>query len=155
MVQANLALSKKLRPARFSREELIARAEKALDNMREEFAVWIEEEIDDLVVAHAEWCKNPTDPGAASELFRRAHDLKGQAATLGYPIVGRIAASLCHLLGIKDFDWQSVATLAASHINAIKAALRDEIRDETNQTAQALACELEAVIAHIQAGASS
>ena len=31
-------------------------------------------------------------------LFRAAHDIKGEAATFGYPIAGRIAGSLCRLI---------------------------------------------------------
>jgi len=151
MVQNNLALSKKLRQAKLPRELLIARAEQALENMREEFAEWIEEEIDDLATALADWCKTPSDPAAVSELFRRAHDLKGQATTLGYPIVGRIAASLCDLLSINGLGWQEIISLTTSHVNAVRAAVRDEIRDETNQTAAALASELETAVTQILA----
>lgn len=148
--QTSLAQAKNLRPTRVSREELISRAEQALDDMRGEFSDWIEEEIDDLTTAHDEWCKTPTDPAAVSELFRRAHDLKGQATTLGYPIVGRIAASLCQLLSFKGLEWQEIVNLTTSHAHAIRAALRDEIRDETNHTAQTLASALEASVAHMQ-----
>lgn len=155
MARNNLALSKTFRPARIPREELISRAEVALENMREEFVEWIEEEIDDLTTALAEWCKTPTDPAAVSELFRRAHDLKGQATTLGYPIVGRIAASLCELLSIDGLDWQEITSLTTSHVNAVRAAVRDEIRDETNQTAGALATGLETAVADIQASGAS
>ena len=155
MARTNLAQSKKLRPSRVSREQLIARAETALEDMREEFVDWIEEEIDDLTTALAEWCKTPTDPAAVSELFRRSHDLKGQATTLGYPIVGRIAASLCELLSINGLDWQQITSLTTSHVHAVRAAVRDEIRDETHQTAGALATELETAVADIQASVAS
>ncbi|PCJ71662.1 MAG: hypothetical protein COA62_03545 [Rhodobiaceae bacterium] len=155
MARKNLAQSKALRPARIPREELISRAEVALESMRDEFVEWIEEEIDDLTTALAEWCKTPTDPAAVSELFRRAHDLKGQATTLGYPIVGRIAASLCELLSINGLDWQEITSLTTSHVNAVRAAVRDEIRDETNQTAGALATELETAVSDIQASGAS
>lgn len=137
---------KKLLPARVPREELIARAEKAIDNMRDEFAGWIQEEAEDLTKALAAWLETPADPERTDELFLRAHDLKGQAPTLGYPIVGRIATSLCELLGCPQVDPSELIRLTKSHVDAIKAAVRDEVRDETNATAAALASELEATV---------
>jgi chemotaxis protein histidine kinase CheA len=143
-------LSKNLRPARFTRDQLIARAESALENMQEEFSEWIQEEIEELSLASSEWSNSPNDPDRVAELFRRAHDLKGQAPTLGYPIVGRIAASLCELLSISGIDLRELTTLTISHTNAIKAAVRDEVRDDSNNIAAALALELETAVAGIK-----
>ena len=143
-------LSQKLKPARRSRDQLIARAENALENMKEEFAGWMDEEIEDLSTAITQWSALPNDPERLGELFRRAHDLKGQAPTLGYPIVGRIAASLCQLLSLNGIDLHELSNLAQSHTNAIKAAVRGEIRDERNDTALALAIGLEEAVARVE-----
>ncbi|MEQ9519478.1 MAG: Hpt domain-containing protein [Parvibaculum sp.] len=139
--------SKQFKKTNIARDELIARAERAIDNMREEFGTWMEDEITSLAAVMAEWQADFNDQEASAELYRRAHDLKGQAATLGFPIVGRIAASLCELLSLSSMDPQSRITLAKSHVGAINAAVRDEIRDDTNETAKALATELEAAVA--------
>ena len=143
-------LSQKLKPARRSRDQLIARAESALENMKEEFAGWMDEEIEGLSTAVTQWSALPNDPERVGELFRRAHDLKGQAPTLGYPIVGRIAASLCQLLSLDGIDLRELSNLAQSHTNAIKAAVRGEIRDESNDTALALAIGLEGAVARVE-----
>lgn len=148
-------LSPKLKPSRRSREQLIARAENALENMKEEFASWMDEEIQDLSTAVTLWGASPNDPECVGELFRRAHDLKGQAPTLGYPIVGRIAASLCELLSLDGIDLRELSNLAQGHTNAIKAAVRGEVRDESNEIALALAIELEEAVARITAAAAS
>ncbi len=147
--QKTLPLTKKLHSAKFTRDQLIARAENALENMREEFAGWMEEEVELLSVAVAEWEKSPNDPECIGELFRRSHDLKGQAPTLGFPVVGRIAASLCQLLSIDGIDLREMSGLTRNHTNAIKAAVRDEIRDEKDSIASALAAELETAVARI------
>ena len=137
---------KRLFPARVSREKLIARAEEAIESMRHEFAGWIQEETDDLSNALQAWVEAPTNPEKTDDMFRRAHDLKGQAPTLGYPIVGRIASSLCELLGCKNVPAGDMLVLARSHVNAIEAAVRDEVKDDTNATAATLAAELEAIV---------
>lgn len=146
VAQSRKVTPKRLLPARISRDELIARAEKAIDSMRGEFAGWIQEEADDLSKALSAWLEAPADPERTDDLFRRAHDLKGQAPTLGYPIVGRIATSLCELLGCNQVEPAELVSLTKSHVGAIKAAVRDEVRDETNATAAALASELEAAV---------
>ena len=37
-------------------------------------------------------------PATRDELFHAAHDIKGEAATFGYPLVAPAADSLCRLL---------------------------------------------------------
>ena len=139
--------SKQFRKSSIARDELISRAERAIDNMREEFGTWMEDEVASLTSVMAAWLAAPTDEDVSGELYRRGHDLKGQAATLGFPIVGRIAASLCELLTAEQISQSNRITLARSHVNAICAAVRDEVRDDTDETAKALATELEAAVA--------
>ncbi len=146
VAQSRKVTPKRLLPARISREDLIARAEKAIDSMRDEFAGWIQEEAEDLTKALAAWLETPTDAERTDDLFRRAHDLKGQAPTLGYPIVGRIATSLCELLSCRQVDLAELVSLTKNHVGAIKAAVRDEVRDDTNVTAAELASELETAV---------
>jgi len=136
----------KVLPSRTSRDKLIARAEEALDGMRDEFSGWIQEETNDLSNALSAWVNSPQDPERTDDLFRRAHDLKGQAPTLGYPIVGRLANSLCHLLGCKNVEIRDLVVVAQNHVNAIEAAVRGEVRDDTDTTAAALATELENIV---------
>lgn len=142
---------KVLAQSRFSREELIERAESAISEMQGEFATWIVDEINDLTAAQEKWLKAPGDTETVGELFRRAHDLKGQAPTLGYPIVGRIAASLCDLLSCSQIDSNELKRLTLGHVDAVKAAVRDEIKDESEPVAQALAVELENAVQRIAA----
>jgi len=146
VAQSRKVSPRRLLPARISREKLIARAEEAIESMRHEFAGWIQEETEDLSKALLAWVEASSDPEKTDDLFRRAHDLKGQAPTLGYPIIGRIATSLCELLGCKNIDIRELVALARSHVNAIEAAVRDEVRDESDTTAAALATELERAV---------
>lgn len=132
--------------APITRAQRIARAETAIEEMKEEFSGWIQEETEDLLAAQTEWMSAPEDDAARSVFFRRAHDLKGQATTLGYPLVSRIASSLCDLLAEESVEYDECSTLTAQHVAAIKAAVRADIRDTANSTAASLATELEAAV---------
>jgi HPt (histidine-containing phosphotransfer) domain-containing protein len=106
-------------------EDPIARAEKALAGLSDEFAHWMAIECDRLAAAHAAILKDGFTPAARDELFRAAHDIKGDAATFGYPLAAAAAESLCRIIEhAPDID-RVPATLIAHHINAIQAIVRE------------------------------
>src|ERR1700741_139398 len=79
-------------------DDPIARAEEALAGLSGEFNGWVTEECARLAKAHAEIAKHGFDPRLREELFRAAHDIKGGAATFGYPKAALAAESLCRIL---------------------------------------------------------
>src|SRR6201997_1077033 len=66
-------------------DDPVARAEKALADLSGEFKDWMLAEADRLVAAHAAILKNGFGKDANGELFRAAHDIKGDDATFGFP----------------------------------------------------------------------
>ena len=72
----------------------------------------------------------------------RAHDLKGLGATYQYPIVTRIAGSLCKLIDEK-VRMQAPLFLVDGHIDAIRAVVRDKIQTDEHPVGKMLATELE------------
>src|ERR1700757_2202838 len=62
-------------------DDPVARAEQALAGLAGEFKDWMLIEADRLSAAHAAIIKNGFSDKAAEELFRAAHDIKGDAAT--------------------------------------------------------------------------
>ena len=76
-------------------------------------------------------------------LYLRAHDLKGLGTTYGYQLITRIAGSLCRLIDDKDKRVQAPLDLVDAHIDAIKAAVRDEIKSDEHPVGRILVEELE------------
>src|SRR5437867_12168890 len=79
-------------------DDPVARAEKALAGLSGEFKNWMEIEADRLSAAHAAILKNGSSNLTREELFRAAHDIKGGAATFGYPSAGAAAERLCRII---------------------------------------------------------
>lgn len=125
-------------------QKAIARAEAALDNMSAQFAEWIQEELARLIEAWAAYELAPGTPASRNELHRRAHDLKGLAPTYGYPLVGRICASLCKLTGDEHGEIHAPTSLLKAHVDAAKAAVNGKIMGADHPVGLALATELEA-----------
>jgi HPt (histidine-containing phosphotransfer) domain-containing protein len=124
-------------------QRAIARAEEALGKLSGQFADWINEELVHLSNAWAEFEKAPYTPVAKNELHRRAHDLKGLAPTYGYPLVGRICASLCKLTGDEYGEITAPIGLLRAHVDATKAAIHGKVMGENHPVGLALAAELE------------
>jgi chemotaxis protein histidine kinase CheA len=124
----------------------IARAEQALAALAVEFSAWMKNEIKVLDKARdiVRQCGKTQETLAA--LFRAAHDIKGEAATFGYPIAGQIAASLCRLLDELADREHVPLLLVDKHVDAIRAIVREDIKGEGDPTACALVQHLEDLV---------
>ena len=76
----------------------VARAEEALGNLAGEFADWMDRECTKLDEARQLVKAEGFAEETRDALFRCAHDIKGEAATFGFPLVAPPANSLCRLI---------------------------------------------------------
>jgi hypothetical protein len=123
--------------------DAVAKAEAALKALSSNFAEWLADEIARLEAARQTLRREGLTPQAVEGLYFRAHDLKGLGATYEYPLVGRIAGSLCRLLDDPNKRVAPSMLLIDAHIDAIRAAVRDQIRDADHPVGRVLAVELE------------
>jgi HPt (histidine-containing phosphotransfer) domain-containing protein len=126
-------------------DDPVARAEKALAGLSGEFKNWMIVETDRLSAAHAAILKDGFTDAAREELFRSAHDIKGDAATFGYPSAGAAAESLCRIIEhAPDLDGVP-SNLIAHHINAIQAIVRERTKLDTVSMASELSRQLRGI----------
>ena len=124
--------------------DAIAKAEAALKAMSAQFGQWLQDEITKLDQAQAEIRAKGYTPHTAEALYFRAHDLKGLGATYQYPLVTRIAGSLCRMMDDADRRMQAPVAILDAHIDAIRAVVRDEIQTDEHPVGRELAETLEA-----------
>lgn len=127
--------------------DAIAKAEAALKAMSAQFGQWLNDEIVKLDQAQADIRAKGYTPETAEALYFRAHDLKGLGATYQYPLVTRIAGSLCRMMDDADKRMQAPAAILDAHIDAIRAVVRDEIQTDEHPVGRELAETLEARVA--------
>jgi hypothetical protein len=126
-------------------DDPVARAEKALAGLSGEFKNWMIVETDRLSAAHAAILKGGFTDAAREELFRSAHDIKGDAATFGYPSAAAAAESLCRIIEhAPDLD-EVPSNLIAHHINAIQAIVRERTKLDTVSMASELSRQLRGI----------
>lgn len=122
----------------------IKRAETALQQLSSEFGDWVSDEVAKLVSAWEEFETSTGHDAKRDDLHRAAHDLKGLAPTYGYPLVGRIAYSLSRLTDPSLIAIERVPhALLRAHVDAVRAAIHHDIKDENHPVGSVLAAELE------------
>jgi HPt (histidine-containing phosphotransfer) domain-containing protein len=126
-------------------DDPVARAEKALAGLSGEFKNWMTIESDRLTAAHAAVVKQGFTKDNSEEMFRAAHDIKGDAATFGFPSAAAAANSLCRIIEHAPDLGKVPAQLIAHHINAIQAIVRERTRLDTVSTANELSRQLRGI----------
>jgi hypothetical protein len=128
-----------------SEADLVARAEKAVAALSHDFADWLGEELDRLVMARdAVAERGLADDKARGELYRVCHDLRGQAPMLGFPLAARVADGVCGLLDGVALARIPIA-LIDHHVDAMRAIVREKASGEGTPIARTLAQRLSAV----------
>lgn len=121
----------------------VAKAEAALKGLANQFTEWLNDEVRKLEEARANIAAQGMNAETAERLYVCAHDLKGLGGTYEFPLVTRLAGSLCKLMDEEGQRATAPMFLVDAHISAIKAVVRDSIRDERHPVGQALSTELE------------
>jgi chemotaxis protein histidine kinase CheA len=138
-------LRKALKAAADAEEDPVARAEAAMAELSSEFGAWMHAECERLEAARQSVVRLGFTEKTHDELFRAAHDIKGEAATFGFPGLTGIADSLCRLLEHTPEPARVPLTLVDQHVYALRAIAREYGRADTAQMVRALTRRLRAV----------
>jgi HPt (histidine-containing phosphotransfer) domain-containing protein len=123
----------------------VGRAEQALADLSSEFTQWMEMECNRLNAARNQARNSGLSSKSCEELFRAAHDIKGQAATLGFPLIAPVAESLCRLIEHTPEPSRIPLTLIDQHVDGIRAIAHKNTQGDAETTAIRLAFRLRQV----------
>ena len=115
--------------------QALARAEAALDELAGAFLTWADADMAALRVGFASLSR---EPDQRTEHLRTlatiAHDMKGVAATFGYPLVGRISQELYRLIDDGAVSLPRIGDL----IEAMASVLADRLEDDGGEAGRRL-----------------
>lgn len=126
-------------------DDPVARAEKALAELSTEFGSWMESECDRLDAARRAVGKDGFNEANREALFHAAHDIKGEAATFGFPAVAAAADSLCRLIEYTPDITRVPIKLVDQHVDAVRAIYREYSRSDAEALAAQLTSRLRSV----------
>jgi len=132
-------------------EDAIARADNTLKAMSESMEHWLEADVERLQATRMSAERADWTMRSLEALNIAAHDLKGMGATYGFPLATQLAASLCRLIETDAGKLlaQRDPALVRAHVDALRAAVRDRIRDDQHPLGRALVQTLEAQVARL------
>jgi len=126
-------------------DDPVARAEAALAQLSSEFTDWMHDECERLDLARHNVRQNGLTALPREALFRAAHDIKGQAATLGFPLASAVAESLCRLLERTRDPRRIPLPLIDQHVDAVRAIIREHGHPDAEVMAEMLTSRLRGV----------
>jgi HPt (histidine-containing phosphotransfer) domain-containing protein len=126
-------------------DDPVARAERALAELSGEFSFWMDSECERLDKARRLIAEEGFNKTSKDSLFHAAHDIKGEAATFGYPAVAPAAASLCRLIEHTPDATRIPLKLVDQHVDAVRAIYREYARSDAEALAELLTRRLRGV----------
>ena len=123
----------------------VAQAEAALAELSKDFSAWMNQECDRLDAARHAMRAGGINQGTRDGLFLAAHDIKGQAATFGFPLVAPVADSLCRLIEHTPDMARLPFALIDQHVDAIRAITTKNTRGDSDANAARLSQKLRQV----------
>ena len=128
-------------------DEIIAKAEAALDRLAAEYPRHAHRDISDM---HRFAGLMTSDLANRrhhyNEILRIAHDVRGQGILFGYPLLTRYAASLCRATRLLEDDDAAILGIVRAHIAAMNAVLESGTTGFGDRTAQTVAAGLELLV---------
>lgn len=116
--------------------DVVLRAEHALKLLSNEFDDWMAVEVEALEKARQSAALS-REITTVSGVYTVAHDIRGQAATFGYPLVGEIAEGLCELFE-RLGDRLPPQKLIDLHVESIRAMVREQVRERDHPVGAAI-----------------
>lgn len=113
----------KARDSDLSVSQTMAKAHRVMAAIAKIYAQWLSADLEALSAIQENLHAAPNDAGGKRELFRIAHEIKGQAGGFGYRPVGEIAASLCQYLEKIETLGSVQMKIIDAHIDAMRAYL--------------------------------
>jgi chemotaxis protein histidine kinase CheA len=129
----------------------VKRAEAAMEELKSEFAGWMNADVAKLALCRDIYAAKP-NAETQGDLYRASHDMKGQALTFEFPFAARVATSLCRLL---DGHALAPAKLVDAHVNAIRVVVSRNMKNASDPVSLALAEELEKNVSEVIASAAA
>ncbi|MFQ5467732.1 MAG: hypothetical protein ACE5DS_06300 [Kiloniellaceae bacterium] len=134
-----------------SLDKIVAEAEKALDGLQSQSRAWIQDYLATLAETVESARAGAMPKIEAIERVRKiAHDIKGQGATFGYPLL-TVVGHMLH--GFTERDPAAAARhleVVAAHVNFMNLVIKHEIHDTGGPQVARMLSGLESAAAKVR-----
>jgi hypothetical protein len=135
------------RPTKGIDPNLLAKAEKAMEDVKPQIEAHMKSEVASLTELMTKVASTAgQDRAVLNEMYRTAFELKGQGASAGYGMLTRFGDSLCRYIEAQQNMGAKEVAIVKAHVDSISAIMGRAIKGDTNPIGLAIAAELEKVV---------
>ncbi len=128
-------------------DDVLARAATIIDRLSAEYPAHASRDLEGLERAAASIAGDPASRRShCGDISRIAHDIRGQGATFGYPLLSRLATSLCLAMRSLEPQNRAMETIVDSHIAGMRALLSCRVTGKSDRSALTIATGLELLV---------
>jgi len=135
-------------PPAADEEEMLRRAEAALESLKDEYPQWVEQHI---VALETECGKLRQGDGegatALAAMADVAHDVKGEGTTYGYPLMTALGGSLYRFVADLTACNAVQLDIMEKHVSAMRAVIRGRIEGDGGALGREIIGSLERAVA--------
>jgi hypothetical protein len=144
----DLSLSKKVpRTGGINPETAFRKADKIIADLASEFHDKLDADIKALELLQRKYKEKPCD-ATIEPIFKLVHNLRGQGATFGFPLVTDIGSSFCRYLQKRDKSKPLMHGLLGKHLDALRAVYRESQNGKGDAISQAVVKALKMAVDH-------
>ena len=128
-------------------DEMTAAADSALREIKDNYEAVVQAELRKIDKAISRAMEMPAKAAnALQEIFDISHDIKGQAASLGYPLLTEIAQSLCRFISASKSTASIELDVVGAHARAMGTVVSHTIRGDGGENGKKLLGALNAAV---------
>ncbi len=126
-------------------------ADKVVQNLAGDYLKWVSDDIRALQ-EHVDGLEQGTleEKPALDEIFRIAHDIKGQGGSFGYDLMTVIGNHLCRFIENTESATPAHLDVIKVHIDAMRLVVSQKIEGDGGGVGNKLVRGIEAVVAKVQ-----
>ena len=124
------------------------KAMEVLNNLSKDYEVWVQKDLQNLQKAYqnaVQKPKNMRNTVMMNEVFKVAHDMKGQGATFGYDLITDIGNHLCRYIEKQEVFDDKQMDIVKIHIDTLAEILDNHLTGDGGAKGVALKSKIEAL----------
>lgn len=130
--------------------EVLERAEEVIAGMQGSYLEWVQDDLRKIQEFYERAVADEAGRQAhLAEVFRVAHDVKGQGGSFGYPLMTAIANQLCRFLEHLETGGAAELEAVKIHIDALRVVIGSRMQGDGGPIGANILRGLEAVIAKL------
>lgn len=128
-----------------SPEKAFKEAENIVRMMADEYIEKLAVDIDQMKLLARSYRGDPSDDNL-NNLFRLVHNMRGQGATFGFPLITEIGRTFCRYVRERPEDVRVKPALVDQHLKALQVVYEQSIKGSGDEISQAVIRALAEVV---------